>query len=252
MDTRSLLQATRQPRHAFPDRRDAGAALARALAPYTGRADVIVLALPRGGVPVAYEVARALDAPLDVFVVRKLGLPGPDALAMGAVASGGLVVFNRDVIGTVGLGEDDVARVLRAEQRELQRREQLYRDDRPSPPVEGKTVILVDDGLATGSSMLAAVAALRERRPARIVVAVPIGAADTCSELRRYADEVICAVTPEPFYGVGAWYQDFSQTTDDEVRDLLQRADHEWTQAHSARRAPSTPAPDTAPSPVSP
>jgi predicted phosphoribosyltransferase len=219
-------------RQGFSDRQGAGIALARRLASYAGRQDVIVLGLPRGGVPVAYEVARALGAPLDVFVVRKLGLPGHEELAMGAVASGGVVVLDRDTIQALGVPRDAVARVLNAERRELERREREYRDDRPPPAVTGKTVILVDDGLATGSSMLAAVEALKQQRPARLIVAVPVGAPDTCSALQRYADEVVCAIMPEPFHGVGAWYEDFDQTTDNEVRELLVRADQEWTQAH--------------------
>jgi predicted phosphoribosyltransferase len=183
---------------------------------------------------VAYEVARALRAPLDVFVVRKLGLPGHAELAMGAVASGGVVVLNRDMIRTLGIPDSEVARVRKAEQLELKRRERRYRDDRPPLPVAGKTVILVDDGLATGSSLLAAIEALRQDQPARLVVAVPIGAPDTCRALRDHADEVVCAVTPDPFYSVGTWYEDFGQTTDDEVRALLRRADQEWIRAQGA------------------
>ncbi len=226
----------------FSDRRAAGVALGRHLKGYAGRPDVIVLAVPRGGVPVAYEVARALDAPLDAYVVRKLGLPGHEELAMGAVASGGIVVLNRDMIQALGVPDAEVARVLKAEQHELERRERHYRDDRPPANVTGRTVILVDDGLATGSSMLAAVEALKQDRPARLVVAVPIGAPETCSALRKYADEVVCAVTPDPFYGVGAWYRDFGQTTDDEVHDLLRRADREWSRGHAvmANRAHGT------------
>jgi putative phosphoribosyl transferase len=218
----------------FPDRRVAGVALARDLMGYADRPDVIVFAVPRGGVPVAYEVARALRAPLDVFVVRKLGLPGHAELAMGAVASGGVVVLNRDMIRTLGIPDSEVARVRKAEQLELKRRERRYRDDRPPLPVAGKTVILVDDGLATGSSLLAAIEALRQDQPARLVVAVPIGAPDTCRALRDHADEVVCAVTPDPFYSVGTWYEDFGQTTDDEVRALLRRADQEWIRAQGA------------------
>jgi predicted phosphoribosyltransferase len=194
---------------------------------YAGRPDVIVLGLPRGGVPVAFEVAQALGAPLDAFVVRKLGLPGHEELAMGAVATGDIVVLNRDLIRTMGVPDAGVARVLSAEQRELGRREREYRDDDPPVAVAGKVVILVDDGLATGSSMLAAVEALKQKRPAWLVAAVPVGAADTCRALGRYADDVVCAITPTPFYGVGAWYADFRQTTDDEVRELLRRARQE-------------------------
>jgi len=235
----------------FADRRAAGAALAGRLAPYAGSPDVIVLALPRGGVPVGFEVARALGAPLDVFVVRKLGVPGHDELAMGAVASGGLVVLNRGMIQSLGLHDTDMSRVLDVEQRELERRERQYRDDRPPPGVTGKIVILVDDGLATGSSMLAAVEALKQDRPARLIAAVPVGAADTCSALRRYADDVVCAITPTPFYGVSAWYDDFHQVTDDEVRGLLRRADEEWTHGHDSRHEPASPASPMAPTLIS-
>jgi predicted phosphoribosyltransferase len=226
--------ALRNTGQGFPNRRVAGVALARHLTGYARRPDLIVLAVPRGGVPVAYEVARALDAPLDAFVVRKLGLPRHAELAMGAVASGGIVVLNHELIRSLGIPDSEVARVLKGEQLELNRREHRYRDDRPPPRVTGKTVILVDDGLATGASMLAAVAALRQNHPSRLIVAVPIGAPDTCEALREHADEVVCAVTPEPFYGVGAWYQDFGQTTDDEVRTLLRQADHERAVAHGA------------------
>jgi putative phosphoribosyl transferase len=208
----------------FEDRHDAGRQLAAKLGRYAGRPDVIVLALPRGGVPVGYEVARALGVPLDVFLVRKLGVPGREELAMGAIASGGVRVLNEDVVRELGIPQRWVDEVTADEAAELRRREVAYRDGRPAPDVRGKTVILVDDGLATGASMRAAVAALRQRGPARIVVAVPVAAAQTCKELRSEADEVMCAETPEPFYAVGTWYEDFSQTTDDEVRDLLSRA----------------------------
>ncbi len=226
--------------HGYLDRREAGVALARRLATYAGRPDVIVLGLPRGGVPVAFEVARGLNAPLDVFVVRKLGLPGHEEFAMGAVASGGIGVLNRDLIRTMGVSDADVARVLSAEQHEVERREREYRDDRPPVAVSGKIVILVDDGLATGSLMLAAVEALKERHPSRLVAAVPVGAADTCSALGRYADDVVCAITPTPFYGVGSWYTDFRQTTDDEVRALLWRADGEWEHPRDRERHSAT------------
>jgi putative phosphoribosyl transferase len=208
----------------FRDRSEAGRVLARLLKPYADQPGLIVLALPRGGVPVAFEVARALHAPLDVFVVRKLGVPGHEEYAMGAIASGGVRVLNDDVVDYLGIHEDAVEDVARAEQAELQRRERLYRGDRPAPPVEGRTVILVDDGLATGSTMRAAVRALRLQSPARLVVAVPVAAEDTCVALRSEADEVVCARTPEPFRAVGLWYDDFSQTGDDEVRDLLEAA----------------------------
>jgi predicted phosphoribosyltransferase len=208
----------------FRDRTEAGRILAGRLMTYANRPDVLVLALPRGGVPVAYEVARALHAPLDVFLVRKLGVPGREELAMGALASGGLRVLNEDVVGALAIPEEVIAHVVAAEGRELERRERAYRDDRPVPDVRGRTIILVDDGLATGSTMRAAVAALRQRQPARIVVAVPVGSADTCAEFQGEADEIVCARTPEPFYAVGLWYEDFSQTSDEEVHELLERA----------------------------
>jgi predicted phosphoribosyltransferase len=210
----------------FRDRRNAGRHLAAALSAYANRPDVIVLALPRGGVPVAYEVARALNAPLDVFLVRKLGVPGHEELAMGAIATGGVRVLNERLIREAGIPASVVEAVAAAEARELARREREYRGDRPPPDVRGKTAILVDDGLATGASMHAAVQALRLLEPRRIVVAVPIAAPETCEALRAEVDEVVCAVTPEPFYAVGLWYQDFSQTSDEEVRELLARAQH--------------------------
>ena len=207
----------------FRDRADAGRQLAARLAGYADRPDVLVLALPRGGVPVAFEVAQALDAPLDIFLVRKLGVPGHEELAMGAIATGGVRVLNAAVVHGLGIPEDVLATVVAQEEHELQRREQLYRSGRPAPEVAGRTVILVDDGLATGSTMRAAVAALRRRQPARLIVAVPVGSQETCAELGAEADEVVCAHTPEPFYAVGIWYADFAQTTDAEVRDLLDR-----------------------------
>lgn len=208
----------------FRDRAEAGRRLARELSRYAGRSDVIVLALPRGGVPVAYEVARALGAPLDVLVVRKLGLPQHEELAMGAIASGGARLLSEDVIRVYGVSRDDIERVTATESRELTRRERQYRGDRPFPDVTGKTVVLVDDGLATGSSMRVAVKALRQEKPKAIVVAVPVAAPETCEALRDVSDDVVCAVTPEPFYAVGLWYEDFSQTSDEEVHDLLDRA----------------------------
>ncbi len=211
----------------FRDRTDAGQALAEKLKQYADRPDVLVLALPRGGVPVGYEIARALHAPLDVFLVRKLGLPGHEELAMGAIATGGVRVLNQDVVRPLQIPDEIIDMVASQELHELERRERVYRGDRPPPAVRGRTVILVDDGLATGSSMRAAVAALRQQGPARIVVAVPVGAAETCAEIRAQADDVICACTPDPFYAVGLWYRDFSQTTDDEVRELLERAAEE-------------------------
>jgi putative phosphoribosyl transferase len=183
-----------------------------------------VLALPRGGVPVGYEVAAELDVPLDMFVVRKLGVPGHEELAMGALASGGVRILDESLIRAGRVSEDDIARVTAAERIELERRERQYRGDRPFPDLSGKTVILVDDGLATGSSMRAAVAALRSERPSRVVVAVPVAASETCDAFHDIADDIVCAMMPEPFQAVGDWYEDFSQTTDDEVRDLLERA----------------------------
>jgi putative phosphoribosyl transferase len=210
----------------FHDRRDAGRHLARALAPYAGRGDLLVLALPRGGVPVGYEVARALHAPLDVYLVRKLGVPGRPELAMGAIATGGVRVLNEDVIEALGISADVIDAVAADEEREIARRARLYRGDRPPPAVRGKKVIVVDDGLATGATMRAAVAALRAQEPREIVVAVPTASRETCAELRREADMVVCLMTPAPFYAVGAWYADFSPTEDDEVRDLLAQAQH--------------------------
>ena len=207
----------------FHDRRDAGRQLADRLTHYGDRDDVLVLALPRGGVPVGFEVAEALRAPLDVFLVRKLGVPGQEELAMGAIASGGIRVLNDSVIELLGLTAADLAPVEAEERRELERREREYRVGRPPLDVRGKIAILVDDGLATGSSMRAAVRALRALDPAHIVVAVPVGARETCEEFEEEADEAICAREPEPFHAVGAWYDDFSQTTDDEVRQLLAR-----------------------------
>jgi predicted phosphoribosyltransferase len=207
----------------FHDRADAGRQLTARLMDYADRSDVLVLALPRGGVPVAYEVAQALNAPLDVFLVRKLGVPGREELAMGAIASGGVRVLNEEVVRVLDVPDDVLRAVTAEEEWELERRERLYRGDRPLPSVSGKTVILIDDGLATGSSMRAAVAALRRLGPARIVVAVPVASADTCEEMRNEVDEVVCAETPEPFHAVGLWYEDFSQTTDEEVRELLAR-----------------------------
>ncbi len=215
----------------FRNRTDAGQQLAVRLRAYEGRPDVRVLALPRGGVPVAFEVAQALGAPLDVFLVRKLGVPGHEELAMGAIASGGVRVINDEVVRRLDISDDVIDAVTAEEEEELRRREKLYRGDRPPLDVRGRTVILIDDGLATGSSMRAAVAALRLKGPAKVVVAVPVGAPDTCAEFAVEADDVVCARTPEPFYAVGMWYDDFSQTTDEEVRDLLEQAaaDHAHT-----------------------
>jgi putative phosphoribosyl transferase len=205
----------------FANRREAGVELASKLRQYAGRDDVVVLALPRGGVPVAFEVAKALDAQLDTFLVRKLGLPGHPELAMGAIASGGVRVLNEDVVRWYGVPDRAIEAVARAEQAELERREREYRQGRPLIDVRGKTVILVDDGLATGSTMKAAVQAARRHGPAQVVVAVPVGAPASCEEFAGITDETVCARTPEPFSAVGQWYYDFSQTTDEEVRQLL-------------------------------
>jgi putative phosphoribosyl transferase len=205
----------------FANRREAGAVLAAELERYKGRADIVVLALPRGGVPVGYEVAKALDAPLDVFVVRKLGVPGHRELAMGAIGPGGVRVLNRSIVDWYRIPPRAIEETAREELAELERREQAYRGTRAPLEVTGKTVILVDDGLATGSTMKAAVQAVRELGPARVVVAVPTGSRETCASMRRLADDVICARSPEDFAAVGRWYADFSQTSDSEVRELL-------------------------------
>jgi predicted phosphoribosyltransferase len=208
----------------FRDRRDAGRKLAQKLPAYVGRSNVLILALPRGGVPVAYEVARALNAALDIFLVRKLGLPGREELAIGAIASGGIRILNQDIVRMLSVPDEVIHFVVRRELQELQRREELYRGNRPFPDVRDRTVILIDDGLATGASMRAAVAGLRAQHPARIVVAVPAAAAEVCEAFQSEVDEVVCASMPDPFYGVGRWYDDFSQVTDEEVRSLLQEA----------------------------
>lgn len=207
----------------YQDRVEAGRELAVHLRSFAGRHGLIVLGLPRGGVPVAAEVARELGAPLDLFVVRKLGVPGHEELAMGAIAGGGARVLNDEVVTRLGISEEAIERVTAAQAEELRRREEAYRDGRPPPQLRGKTVILVDDGLATGATMRAAVAALRQHAPERIVVAVPTAAAETCEALRPLVDEVVCLNTPEPFLAVGFWYENFSQTSDDEVRALLER-----------------------------
>jgi predicted phosphoribosyltransferase len=207
----------------FINRSEAGRVLADRLRKYSGVPNVLVLALPRGGVPVAYEVALVLKAPLDVFLVRKLGVPGHEELAMGAIASGGVRVLNPDAVNGLQISDDVIEAVAEKEQRELERREQLYRGDRPALDAEGRIAILVDDGLATGSTMRAAAAALRLQNPARIIVAVPVAAEETCNDLRNEVDEVVCAITPDSFLAVGLWYEDFSQTSDEEVRALLER-----------------------------
>jgi putative phosphoribosyl transferase len=209
---------------AFPNRAEAGRLLAEKLEKYADRNDVIVLGLPRGGVPVAYEVAKSLRAPLDVFIVRKLGVPGFEELAAGAIASGGVRVLNEDVLRALPNADEIIESVTAKETAELERREKSYRDDRPAPELRDRVVILVDDGLATGATMHAAVKALRQRDVAKIVVAVPVGPPDTCREFEDEADETICATAPEFFQAVGQYYEDFSQTSDEEVRDLLARA----------------------------
>ena len=203
------------------------------LAAYVNRPDVLVLALPRGGVPIAYEVACALNVPPDVFLVCKLGVPGYEELVMGAMATGGVRVLNDHAMGVLRIPDYVIDAVAAWEQQELARRERLYRGERPPPDVRGQTVILVDDGLATGATMHAAITALRQQQPARIVVAVPTASPETCDQLRAEVDEVICAIMPDPFYAVGLWYEDFAQTTDEEVRDLLARSVSPGRTAHS-------------------
>src|SRR5262249_13628827 len=208
----------------FEDRVEAGKFLASQLGEFAGRNDVLVLALPRGGVPVGYEVAQALYVALDVFVVRKLGTPGQEELAMGALASGGITVLNREVILALGISQQVIDTVVAREEQELERREREYRDGHPALQVQGRTVILVDDGLATGSSMRVAAKALRNKAAAKIVVAVPVASRSTCAEVETEVDQVVCAATPDPFWAVGQWYRSFSQTSDEEVRELLARA----------------------------
>ncbi len=223
----------------FADRVEAGKFVAEKLAVrgYRG-ADAVILALPRGGIPVGFEVANRLGLPLDVLVVRKLGFPGHEEFAMGAIASGGTIFLDTEVIQRAALPKQAIDSVVAREEQELQRRDRAYRDGRPRIPVQGKTVILVDDGLATGSTMRAAIKALRKESPRSIVVAVPVGAEETCLMLKAEADEVICATTPDPFQAVGLWYKDFTQTTDEEVRDYLRRA-------HESQPISTNPAPPT-------
>jgi len=220
----------------FADRTDAGRCLAAALGHLAGTPNLLVLALPRGGVPVAFEVARALRAPLDVFVVRKLGVPFHEELAMGAVASGGVRVMNDEIVSALAIPAEAIEDTARDEVAELERRERAYREGRPPVAVHRKTVILVDDGLATGSTMRAAIAAVRRLGPQKIIMAVPTSSPTTCEEMQAVADEVVCATTPEPFVAVGAWYRDFSQTSDAEVRDILARAARELPR-HDAERS---------------
>jgi putative phosphoribosyl transferase len=208
----------------FRDRTEAGKHLATKLTRFKDRPDVLVLALPRGGVPVAFEVAQALRVPLDIFLVRKLGVPGHEELAMGAIATGDVRVLNEDTIDYLGIPPSVIDAIAETELKELKRRELAYRGNRPEPDIKDKTIILIDDGLATGSTIRAAAQALRRQAPARIIVAVPVSAQETCDEYLIGVDEIVCAVTPEPFFGVGQWYLDFSQTTDEEVRDLLAQA----------------------------
>jgi putative phosphoribosyl transferase len=234
--TRSVQQYWRQMKgwfvpDRFRDRSEAGQVLAERLCEWHGRSDVLVLALPRGGVPVAYEIATALSVPLDVFLVRKLGVPGHVELAMGALASGGVRVLNADVVEPLRIPERTIDEVAAAELRELERRERAYRGASPAPAVRDKVVIVTDDGLATGSTMRAALTALRQQQPARLIVAVPVGAKVVCDELRDIADAVVCAATPEPFHAVGLWYDDFSETSDEEVRALVQRASEQLLSA---------------------
>ena len=221
-------------REAYTDRREAGRELGRLLQHYAERDDVLVLALPRGGVPVAYEVAGALKAPLDVFLVRKLGTPGHRELAMGAIASGGVRVLNDEVVQWLRISPDQIDAVARDEEQELARREAAYRDGRTMPSLANRVVVLVDDGLATGSTMRAAVKAVKQQQPARVIVAVPVGAAETCQELRAEADEVVCGRTPTPFSAVGQWYINFDQTSDAEVRELLREHAHTSAPHHAA------------------
>src|SRR5688500_3637399 len=220
---------SRLPGERFANRGDAGRRLAAALAAagYDRENDLLILALPRGGVPVAYEVARRFDAPLDVFLVRKLGVPGHEELAMGAIATGGVLVLNDDVLRHAHVGEAELEQTARREAAELARRERAYRRDRPPPGVDGKTGIVIDDGLATGAGMGAAAEAARRLNPRRLIVAVPVAAPETCEHFRGLVDDVVCAVTPTPFAAVGMWYEDFSQTSDEEVRELLERAERE-------------------------
>ncbi|ARG97883.1 phosphoribosyltransferase [Legionella micdadei] len=215
----------------FIDRYEAGTMLAGLLEDYAHKPNTIVLALPRGGVPVAYEVAATLSIPLEVFIVRKLGVPGHEELAMGAIATGGTVFFNQEILDSLNLPEAAIQRVIKAEEAELERRESVYRKGRPPLKITGKTIILVDDGVATGATMFAALKALRQLKPASIIVAVPVAAQSTCEELTKLADKLVCPLRPVNFYAVGLWYEDFSQTTDEEVFTLLTKA-HQKSSSH--------------------
>jgi putative phosphoribosyl transferase len=208
----------------FKNRTIAGQVLAGELTEYADAQDVIVLGLPRGGVPVAFEIAQALNAPLDVLVVRKLGVPEQEELAMGAIAAGGVRIINEHIVNLVNISEETIARVAAQEERELERRELAYRGDRPFPDLQSRRVILVDDGLATGATMWAAVAAVKRQHPAEMIIAVPVAATATCQELQKAVDKIVCPATRDPFYSVGLWYEDFPQTTDDQVRELLAKA----------------------------
>ncbi|KTD61757.1 phosphoribosyltransferase [Legionella spiritensis] len=220
----------------YSNRREAGKFLAKQLSDYANDPDVIVLALPRGGVPVAYEVAKALSVPLDVYIVRKLGVPGHEELAMGALASGGTMIFNEEIINTLFISEDAINQVIQAEENELKRREQIYRGKRPFPDLSNKTIILVDDGIATGATMRAAINGLYKQNPARIIIAVPVAALSTYEEMSVLADSIICPLKPVNFHAVGLWYSDFSQTTDKEVTDLLARAHEHYIAEISTER----------------
>ncbi|MBN2109469.1 MAG: phosphoribosyltransferase [Methanosarcinaceae archaeon] len=220
----------------FKDRTDAGRKLAEELSEYSGREDVILLALPRGGVPVAFEVAKELGVELDVFIVRKLGVPGYEELAMGAIASGGIKVMNMGVVDSFQISGTAIESVVEAEREELERREELYRKGKPELDVTGRTAILIDDGLATGATMKAAVQALRTQDPERIIVAVPTASREACEEFETDVDRTVCLTTPEPFYGVGAWYANFTQTSDKEVCDLLKQAEQIRKSGTSSRR----------------
>jgi len=208
----------------FRDRTEAGQVLARCLQQYKNQPDVLILGLPRGGVPVAYEVAREMKAPLDVFIVRKLGVPGHEELGMGAIATGGVRILQEGIVRDLGISPETIEAVSAREQAELERRERLYRGDRPAPTIKGRTIVIVDDGLATGSTMKAAIQAVRQQDPRQVIVAVPTAPSETCEQLKGSADHVVCALTPEPFFAVGGSYADFTQITDEEVRDLIASA----------------------------